>query len=263
MIHGPRRYRATIRPDASGIPRLLAALILATVLACAPQGAARAAEPGDFVAEVSKAYPHFKMAWFYCRTGNGMLAEEEIGSFIAAWRTIEAHFAAKPTPAFAADAKWGDSLKSVGAVLGRAKGLIAADKPREALPALDEVRQLLAALRKRNGVTVFSDYVEQYSTVIDRLVALRTKTRNMPTLAQQDLDAYAALARDLRAAVERLRAQAPAHLAGDEGFNASLKGNLDSIGKLERGIKGRSARAVHGSVSSVRADFVLLFTRYG
>jgi len=224
---------------------------------------ARAAEPGPFIAAVSAAYPQFKMAWFYCRTGNDFLAQEELESFVAAWRRIDGRFRDAPPTAFARDAQWKTSLGEVAASLDRAAGLVRAGKARDAMQPLAAVRRALGALRRRNGVVIFSDHVDAYGAVVDRLVALRGRTRSQTALTDADIKAYAALAGELRAAVAKLRERAPADLKGDSGFTGSLEGNLASIDKLERNIRSRQAKAIYGSVAAVRADYILLFTRYG
>ena len=224
---------------------------------------ARAAEPGPFIAAVSVAWPQLKMAWFYCRTGNAMLASEELDAFTAAWRGIEARFGDAPPGPFARDKGWKASLAAVSGGLGRAAAQIAADDTMGARKALAGVRAELGALRRRNGVTLFSDHVDAYGATVDRLVALRARTRKQKTLSDGDIAAYRALAAELRAAVENLQRRAPAALKDNPGFAGSIEGNFASIAKLERGISNRHARAIYGSVAAVRADYVLLFTRYG
>jgi len=223
----------------------------------------RAAEPGPFVAAVSAAYPQFKMAWFYCRTGNGMLAGEELDAFNAAWRAIRARFGSSPPGPFARDLKWKVSLDAITDALNEAGALIHADDTPHARDLLVSVRDELGALRRRNGVVIFSDHVDAYGAIVDRAVALRSLKREVTTLSDSDIAAFAALAGELRAAVENLRARAPEALKNDSGFAGSIDGNLASIGKLERGIRTRHAKAIFGSVVAVRADFILLFTRYG
>lgn len=239
---------------------LIRALPLFLVL---PAGIVRAAEPGPFVAAVSAAYPQLKMSWFYCRTGNDVLAGDELDSFIAAWRKIDARFRSAPPQPFARDKGWTASLDRIGKDLGHAADAIRAGRAKDAIAPLGDVRRELGAMRRRNGIVIFSDYVDAYGAVVDRLAALRQRTRKEHSLSDADIDVYAGLARDLRAAVETLRARAPDALKNDPGFTGSVEGNLASIAKLDRGIRDRHAKAIHGSVSSVRADFVLLFTRYG
>lgn len=224
---------------------------------------ARAAEPGPFIAAVSAAWPQFKMAWFYSRNGNAMLAGDELDGFTAAWRRIEARFADHPPGPFARDKAWKASLSAVSGALGRAARLLAAEDTKGARDTLAKVRGELGALRRRNGVILFSDHVDAYGAIVDRLVALRTRTRAQATLSDGDIAAYRGLAAELRAAVENLQRRASAALRANPGFAGSIEGNFASIAKLERGIRSRFPKAIYGSVASVRADYILLFTRYG
>jgi len=223
----------------------------------------RAAEPDPFVAAVSASWPQLKMSWFYCRTGNAMLAAEELDGFAAAWRDIESRFADAPPGPFARDKGWKASLAAVSGALGRAARLIAADDTRGARNALAAVRGELGTLRRRNGVILFSDHVDAYGAIVDRLVSLRARTRKQAVLSENDIEAYRGLVGELRAAIENLRTRASAALRNNSGFSGSIEGNLASIAKLERGIRNRHAKAIYGSVAAVRADYILLFTRYG
>lgn len=225
--------------------------------------ALRADQLDPFVAAVSAAYPQFKMAWFYCRTGNGMLAGEELEGFASAWRGIVARYGDSPPGPFARDSGWKASLSAITEAIERAAELVRAEKTKDARDALAGVRAELGTLRRRNGVVIFSDHVDAYGDVVGRLMALRGKTRARPALSDGDIDAYAALVRELRSAIGTLRARAPAALKDNSGFAGSIEGNLASIAKLERGIRNRHAKAIHGAVVAVRADFILLFTRYG
>lgn len=238
-------------------------LCAALVLSLLGPVAARGAGQTPFLDAANRAYPHLKMAWFYTRTGSGAVATMEIEAFRDAWAGIAERFADNPPPRFKADKQWRASLAAVTAATGRALAFAEADRLREAHETLGEVRRALSNLRRRNNVTVFADLVEAYGEQVARLVQLRKELKELGKLTPGHLDRLRRISAALKASLVTVRDGAPAALRSNPGFSASIAGNVKSIAKLDRGIRRKNLKAIRGSVSAVRSDYVLLFTRYG
>lgn len=240
---------------------VIAALCFMAILTMCWVGRPVAAETQiGFQASVDRAYPSFRMAWFYARTRNRDMANMELAEFRRAWDSISVRFRAAAPKPYIKDPRWAASLDRVGEIATEAAKRLDAGGGREVSRFLAGIRDELGALRRRNGVEVFSDLVDALGREVATLSELRRRTEG---LTPEALAAYTASAARLTALMTRIRAGAPPRLASDPGFMASVEGNFKSIAKLKRGIDRAHLRAIKGSVSSVRADYVLLFIRYG
>jgi hypothetical protein len=240
--------------------RLVSRLFALLVFVGLPNVGLGAAElSGSFVRAVEAAYPHYRMAWFYTRMGSGDVALLELDRFREQWTAINARFKNAPPARFASDPKWQESFDRVTAALSKASALGDKGKLRSAYKALLPIRRELSQLRTRNGVTTFSDLVEAGAVDVADLSRLR---RNM-VVDDALIQKMKASVHRFRVAILRIHKNAPKRYAKDEGFQAAIAGNLRAIGLLERGLKRRHKRAIHGSISSIRSDYNLLFIRYG
>lgn len=238
-------------------------LVVATAVLLLVPAVAGAAEKTPFLDAVNGAYPHLKMSWFYSRTGSGDVAALEIGAFQDAWAEIAQKFAAAPPPRFAGDKRWRQSISAVTATTAKALAECEAGRLKEAHRMLGEVRSALSDLRRRNSIVLFTDHVEAYGVQVARLSRLRTQIRKAGKLTPEALEDLGHVARALRTAVQNISNRAPADLLSDPAFRASIEGNFKSVSLLERGVRRKNLRAVTGSVSAVRSDYVLLYIRYG
>ncbi len=239
---------------------LAAVAFMALLVVPWPGASASSGSLAAFLQEVEAAYSGYKMAWFYTRRGSAEVAVLELDEFRAAWATIVARYGAAPPGPFATDAQWGASLDRVGSIAKRAAAESEAGKLRAAHETLGPIRDELSALRRRSGVTVFSDIVDAYGREVQALNALG---RRLDAATPEALADFHAASKRLRSALLRIRSDRPAKLAADAGFGASVRGNFQSLAKLDRGIAARHVRAIRGSIRSIRADYVLLFVRYG
>ncbi len=252
--------RGGMKNQAKRHPLIAAIFFAAIVAACWTARPVAAETPNGFQAAVDAAYPNFRMAWFYTRTLNPAMAGMELGEFRHAWKTIIARYRAAPPKSYKKDPSWAASLDRVSQISAQAAKQIDAGGGREVGKVLEGIRDELGALRHRNGIELFSDLVNALGREVATLSDLRRRTDNLTPAV---LSAYRASASRLTAQIKRIRAGAPPHLASDPGFRASIEGNFKSIAKLDRGLARAHLRAIKGSVSSIRADYVLLFIRYG
>ena len=124
---------------------------------------------GPFLGDVRQAYPNYKMAWFYCRTGNGGVATLELTGFRHKWQAIIERYGEAAPANFATDKSWRRSLETILATAEKAYAQTEAGHFKPCAQTLLAIRQELRALRKRNNVTVFSDLVDDYGDAVDAL----------------------------------------------------------------------------------------------
>jgi hypothetical protein len=238
---------------------VLAVLAALTVTTLA--GTSRASNLSDFNEATAAAYRHYRTAVSYLRTGNAALAAIELEAATGKWQSVTGRFAANPPDAFADDAAWAATLNAIGQRIGQALTSTDAGDLKTARETLAPVRGELSALRRRNGIVVFSDRVDELTAAMDRLWRFR---HERPDLAS------AAVLRELRSAtailehlLRRCRAEAPAALRGDADFVRNLDSAIEAVERLWQAVESRDEQLLINTLRELRSFERLFFLRFG
>ncbi len=221
---------------------------------------ARAQQTGDFDSVLADAYASFRSAYWYTRTGNPSVAAMEILTFDMQWSGLRKSFEAAPPDAYAADPEWQNTLIAIHETGKSALEKINAGDLDSARNVILRIRDELAALRQRNGITAFSDHVNAYWAIIDAISPLRDWERE---LSEEDWLYMERQAENLAAAVETMGDQAPKDLKADRVFQQSMNDNRQSIELFKEHLGNRFERGAKGSIRDIRSNFGLLFLKYG
>lgn len=234
----------------------LCALVLGVMLAAGPAPTFAADPVTD---AIQAAYAPYRVALF--RTNSKAQAESEraIAEASQAWQAIIARYATAPPPPYAGDARFAATLAAVAASYREAEALIRAGRLPEAHEALEKVRDLLADLRRRSGVVVFSDAMNAYHEVMEHVLA------EGPALvaAPQGLMELMARVGALEYLANRLESQAPASLAADPEFVAGRKAVADSVAALRSALLAQDRSATQKALGGLKPPYSRLFLRFG
>lgn len=245
----------TRRPLMTGRVRWPAlALAWGLTLAAAP---ARAADP--VTDAVQAAYVPYRTALF--RTNAGAQAEsvQAMDAARRAWQGVAARFAqARPAP-YDRDDAFDATLGQVGQVYERAAAQVTAGRLAEAHETLEAVRDLLAELRRRNGVIVYSDHMNAYHAEMEHLIeagpgGLGTPQGHMRLMARAGVLEYLAA---------RLRTEAAPALAADPEFTPLARAVEASVQSLQRALLAQDADAVRAALGGLKGPYSRLFLRFG
>jgi hypothetical protein len=233
-------------------------MVVAVVLAA---GAARASDLANFNGAVAAAYVHYRGAVSYLRTENTALAALELDDMAAKWGDVIARYGEAAPDAFKDDAAWAATLRGVGVRLDNALDAIDAGDAKGAIETLAPIRGELADLRRRNGVTVFSDRIDEVSAAMD---ALWTYRRGTPDLADADVaHDIAAKTAVLAYVLERCRAQAPAAVRESADFSRLVEGSDEGIRRMWRALAERDEELLVNTLGELRAFERILFLKFG
>lgn len=224
-------------------------------------GLGQAADLKAFNESVAAAYRHFRGASFYLRTGNLAVATFELDDMQAAWRAVETRFSAAPPDSFAADPAWRETLRDIGARIENALRAAEEGDLKRTVSAVGPVRGLLAALRARNNVYVFSDCVNEANAAGEAILAFRPR----PHAFDDDdwvnrLRAQAAVVAYIYAKCGRA---APLVLRNDAGFNRLIDGALDEMASVLIAIATKNSRLLAITLGEFRSFDRILFLNYG
>lgn len=239
-----------------------AMLILIICLSFArPGGPAVADTLEDFHAGVGAAMKHVRLAQFYLRTGNLAVAGAELDEATEKWAAVTGAFGSKPPGKLAGDSAFRADIEAVAGALDAALAAVDSDELDAAVARLKPVAGRLAALRKRNGLWIFSDCIAAMNRAMDAAFVYRRKPPDFDDAAQvATMDKrFAALEhwykRCYREAGPRERA--------NPAFRRLFPGSLESVERLIRAAKDKSALRVINNLRELRSFDRLIWLYLG
>jgi len=149
--------------------RIFFALALLIVLAHVTPATVQAAAVHDFHDAAALAYRHYRAAMFYLRTGNAMVASFELEQMARRWNAVIDRFGTAPPDVYSTDSSWEKTLRDIQERADSALETAARGDANAARKQIMPIRRVLSALRKRNGVTAYSDTVDAANAAFARL----------------------------------------------------------------------------------------------
>jgi hypothetical protein len=208
---------------------------------------------------VQAAYGPYRAALFRTNGKSQPEAQQAIAQAQQAWKGVTERYAAKPPAPYDRDTDFAASLAKVNAVYDKAAVEIGAGKLPEAHETLEEARDVLAAMRQRNGVVVFSDHMNAYHAEMEHLLIEGPKILAGP----QGLAQLTAQAGVLEYLVKQLRAQAPAALRQNAEFETLLKDVEGSVQAVKNAALNQDATALKAAMEKVKVPYSKLFLKFG
>ncbi len=243
---------------------LLLCLILGLMLGsglAGPRGPAFAGGIEDFHLKAGAAMKHVRLAQFYLRTGNLAVAGAELDQATENWAAVTAAFGAKPPGELAGDSGFGADLTAIGGALDAALAAVDRDERDTAAARLKPVAGRLAALRKRNGLWIYSDCIAAMNRAMDAAWVYRRKPPDFGDPAQvAEMDKRLAA---LQHWYKRCHREAGPRERANPAFGRLFPGSLESIARLLRAAKDRSALRVINNLRELRSFDRLIWLYLG
>ena len=168
-------------------------------------------------------------------------------------------FAAKAPAPYDRDTALATSLSDVSKVYAKASEQVNAKQLAAAHETLEAARDIMADMRHRNNVVVFSDHMNAYHSEMEKLLIegpkTLTKAHGMHLLsAQAGVLAYLS---------KRLTSEAPANLNGNAEFRKLVIAVDQSIAALQAALLTDNFDAVKDAMSKVKKPYSQLFLKFG
>jgi len=212
----------------------------------------------DAMAEFSA---NLRGAVFYLRTKNTMMAAFDLDAAESHWTPFIKRYAAKPPDVYGADPGWQATFGEVSANLAVARTAAAKGDVDTARRAVGTMRKALADLRRRNGIFVFEDCVDEMRQAFGRLYVYR---RNPPdfNLAEQvaQLKAAAAVAEYV---YRRCYETAPPAYRRDDMFERLFADSFKDYRELPSVIARGARREFIDLLRQIISNEHLIFLRFG
>ena len=193
---------------------------------------------------------------------NGKSQEEAQQALVQAqqtWGKISTQFGAKPAAPYDRDPAFAASVAEVSKVYDQALKEVSAGQLSTAHNTLERVRDIMADMRQRNQVVVFSDHMNAYHSQMEVIMVHGNETLAQP----KGMLLLTAQAGALTYLAKQLEAQAPAELAKNAEFAGLLKAVNQSVSNLEAALLNQDLAAVKEAVGKLKGPYSKMFAKFG
>lgn len=220
-------------------------------------GLAFAADP--VTEAMQKTYVPYRVALF--KTNNNAPEESRQAVLQArqGWAAVREQFGANPPAPYAGDAGFAPALAAVDTVYAKALDEIGRNQLTVAHETLEEVRDILADLRRRNQVVVFSDHMNAYHAEMEHFLDDGEKM----LAAQNGLLELTAKTGALDYLAKRLKSEAPASLLKNEEFIGLLKAVEKSVADLKAALFAQDVAKVKEAIGNLKKPYSRMFIKFG
>jgi hypothetical protein len=228
----------------------LAALCFASVLTAAQAGPVQ-----DFENQLRGSYGSYRAALFATNSGDATKSAKALDGFGQSWSGIAGSYSKSPPPQYAMDAKWSETMQQVQAKIETASSQIAAGDLPGAHLTLEAVRAEFGDLHERNGLSGFSDRMNDYHAEMEEILALDLAATDAVTLAE-----HAGILSYLATRIE----QRPApEAAGNAEYDTLQRPFLASVKAFDEAVKSGDAAAISAAAGGLKVPYSKFFLMFG
>jgi hypothetical protein len=229
---------------------------VAMLLALA-SGASNASDA--FTDALQIAYGPYRAALFATNQKSVPDAQAAVEKALSAWQSLMAQVGSSVPAPYDRDTAFAQSLQRVNAIFGTAGQQVKSGALPQAHDTLEEVRDVVAELRHRNGVVVYSDHMNAYHAHMEHLLGRADK---LPA-AQADWMAMAAQVGVLEYLAEKLDSQAPAALKSQPEFVSLLQAVRKTSQSLQQAVQRQDSVQTRDALGQLKGPYSRLFLKFG
>lgn len=218
---------------------------------------AHAADPVTDLMQVANA--PYRMALYKTNGKSQDEAQQALVQAQQTWNKLSTQYGAKPAAPYDRDPAFTASVNEVSKVYEQALRDVSAGQLSTAHNTLEQVREVMADMRQRNNVVVFSDHMNAYHSQMEVIMIHGNDTLAQPNgmlLLTAQAGALSYLAR-------QLEVQAPAEMSKNTEFSSLLKAVNQSVGSLEAALLNQDMAAVKEATGKLKGPYSKLFAKFG
>ena len=222
--------------------------------------AAASATATDAVTDaMQKTYVPYRVALFKTNNNAQDESRQAVAQAYQGWRQIAAQFGDRPPVPYDRDPLFANSLAEVSQVYAKAAEEIEKNQLITAHETLEHVREVMAQMRRRNQVTIYSDHTNAYHAQMEHVLINGEKILAASDgLLQLTLQVGA-----LDYLAGRLHSEAPADYLKNEEFIALYKAVDRSVSNLKSALLSQDAARVKEALGKIKGAYSKLFIKFG
>lgn len=193
---------------------------------------------------------------------NGKSQEEAQQALIQAqkaWAQLGSQFGVKPPAPYDRDTAFSASVAEVTKVYTQALAEVNGGQLTNAHNTLEQVREVMADMRQRNNVVIFSDHMNAYHAQMEVIMIHGNDTLAQP----KGMLMLTAQTGALSYLVKQLGLQASATLNKNAEFTSLLAAVNQSVASLEAAVLNQDTTAVKEAMGKLKGPYSKLFAKFG
>ena len=218
---------------------------------------AHAADPVTDLMQAANA--PYRMALYKTNGKDVAEARQALVQAQQSWNALSTQFGAKPVAPYDRDPAFAASVLEASKVYDQALKEVDAGQLGTAHNTLEQVREIMAGMRQRNNVVVFSDHMNAYHSQMEVIMVHGNETLAQP----KGMLLLTAQTGALTYLAKQLEAQAPAELAKNAEFVGLLKAVNQSVASLESALLNQDQAAVKEAVGKLKGPYSKMFAKFG
>lgn len=231
--------------------------VLLAVLALTLTAPVLAADP--VTDAMQQAYPAYRAALFKTNSGSQAESQKAMSQAQAAWQQLASQFGTRPPAPYDRDKAFAASVTKVASIYVKAAGEIGNNQLAQAHETLEEARDVMAEMRRRNNVVVYSDHMNAYHMQMEHVLNEGVKWLDQP----QGMLKLTAEAGVLAFLLQRIDTEAPADYAQKPEFKSLLNAVQQSVTRLSTAVMAQDAAAVKAAIGKLKSPYGKLFLNFG
>ena len=212
----------------------------------------------DFEKSLRDAYGDYRVALFLTNSGKLPESVKIIAAFKDKWAGLKKNWGANPPPQYADDPKWNETLDEVSATIARAASEIEDGALPAAHTTLEDIREAISGLHQRNGVISFSDRMNAYHTVMEKV--LEKDLSKLDTVAMDEIQEQAAV---LKYLANDAVTHPPVDAAGSAEFDGLVKAVSASVDAVAIAARTGNTEKLKGAIGKLKPAYAKLFLKFG
>jgi hypothetical protein len=205
------------------------------------------------------AYGPYRVALFKTNSNSQAEAQQAMTQAQQAWGKLATQFGSKPPAPYDRDTAFSTSVADVSKVYAKATEQVTANQLTAAHTTLEDARDIMAQLRRRNQVIIYSDHMNAYHSEMEHVLNDGGKTLALPNGIQQLTAQVGALAY----LSKKLSSEAPDNYRINPEFTELLKAVDKSVTELQGSLFAQNASAVKEAKEKIKAPYSKLFLKFG
>jgi len=206
-----------------------------------------------------KAYAPYRAALFKTNSGSQAEAQQALQQAQQSWQQLSSRFASQPPAPYDRDPALAQTLQAVSQVYDKAATEVGKNELTQAHESLEQIRDLLADLRHRNQVIVYSDHMNAYHAEMEHVLNNSEKMLGESNGLLQ-LTAQAGVLSYLSS---KLASEAPAEYRSIPEFQSLLQAQQQSVSDLQAALFAQNADAVKAAIGKLKVPYSKLFVKFG
>jgi len=205
------------------------------------------------------AYAPYRVALFRTNSNAQAESQQAIEQAQQSWTKLIEQYSSKPPAPYDRDTAFVTSLSEVLKVYDLSARQVSANQLTAAHETLEKARDIMADMRRRNQVVIFSDHMNAYHSEMENVLI------NAPTilLQQNGMQQLTAMVGALNYLAKKLISEAPANYATNEEFVESAKAVNKSVSELQDALFLQDAQAIKIKLSKVKVPYSKFFLKFG